>query len=264
MNCIFCKQISDNSKSVEHIIPESLGNKTHILQSGIVCDQCNQYFGLKVEKKLLEKKYFTDVRHRNIVENKKGRIPKSKGIIGGEVDILKTKDGRTEVIVEDQKIFKSILNGIIKHMIVPFIQEPPLNDKIVSRFLAKVGIESLAQRFLPNEEWIKVLVEKNELDPLRNYARYGYQIEFWEYHQRRIYNETDRFINLKVSDEPYEVIHELNLVYLQKEQLYLVLILFGIEYVINLTNPKIDGYLEWLKDNNNRSPIIEENERETL
>lgn len=27
MNCIFCKKDSTNSKSVEHIIPESFGNK---------------------------------------------------------------------------------------------------------------------------------------------------------------------------------------------------------------------------------------------
>jgi hypothetical protein len=134
----------------------------------------------------------------------------------------------------------------------------------MSRFLAKVAIESLAQTFFPHEGWNKILVEDEELNPLRNYARYGNQTEYWEYHQRRVYNETDLFYNTKVSDEPYEVLHEQNLVYLQKEQLYLVLILYGIEYAINLTNPKINGYLEWLSKNNNRSPIIGENERETI
>jgi hypothetical protein len=264
MKCIFCKEISDNSKSVEHIIPESLGNKTHILSQGIVCDKCNQYFALKVEKKLLEKKYFMEVRHRNLIESKKRKIPKSKGIMGGEVDIVKSRDGRTEIVVEDSKIFNGIINGNIKHMIVPIIQEPEPNDKILSRFLAKVAIESLAQRFYPHDGWNEMLVEKEELNPLRNYARYGTQNEYWEYHQRRVYNETDRFFNPNVSDEPYEVLHEQNLVYLQKEQLYLVLILFGIEYTINLTNPKISGYLEWLKENNNKSPIIGEKERVTV
>jgi len=264
MNCIFCKEISDNSKSVEHIIPESLGNKTHILSKGIVCDKCNQYFALKVEKKLLEKKYFTEVRHRNLIESKKRRIPKSKGIIGGEVDILKTRDGKTEVVVEDSKIFNGILNGNIKHMIIPIIEEPEPKDKILSRFLAKVAIESLAQRFFPHEGWNEMLVGKEELNPLRNYARYGNQNEYWEYNQRRVYNETDRFYNPKVTDVPYEILHEQDLVYLQEEQLYFVLILFGIEYAINLTNPEINGYLDWLSQNDNRSPIIGENERETV
>ncbi|MEL7124364.1 MAG: HNH endonuclease, partial [Bacteroidota bacterium] len=153
MKCIFCKKVSDNSKSVEHIIPESLGNKEHVLAPGVVCDKCNQYFALKIEKSLLEKKYFMEVRHRNSIESKKRRIPRSKGIMGGEVDILKMRDGRTEVVVENPEIFKGISEGKIKHMIVPIVQEPEPNDKILSRFLAKVAIESLAQRFFTHEGW---------------------------------------------------------------------------------------------------------------
>ena len=53
MICLFCKENSTNSISVEHIIPESLGNKEHILPKGIVCDKCNQYFAIKLEKPLL-------------------------------------------------------------------------------------------------------------------------------------------------------------------------------------------------------------------
>lgn len=51
MKCIFCKDSSDNSTSVEHIIPESLGNKD-ILPKGIVCDSCNNYFAVKKKSKL--------------------------------------------------------------------------------------------------------------------------------------------------------------------------------------------------------------------
>jgi len=42
------------------------------------------------------------------------------------------------------------------------------------------------------------------------------------------------------------------------------LVLFGIEYVISITNPKIDGYKSWLIENNNKCPIIEKNERDTI
>ncbi len=31
MKCLFCKQSSADTKSVEHIVPESLGNTTFIL-----------------------------------------------------------------------------------------------------------------------------------------------------------------------------------------------------------------------------------------
>ena len=81
MKCIFCKKASSNSKSVEHIIPESLGNKNHILSKGIVCDSCNQYFATKIEKPLLESPYFVNVRSRNIIKSKKGRVPMDTGFI---------------------------------------------------------------------------------------------------------------------------------------------------------------------------------------
>lgn len=40
MQCVFCHKNSVASKSVEHIIPESLGNKHHFLPKGYVCDEC--------------------------------------------------------------------------------------------------------------------------------------------------------------------------------------------------------------------------------
>ena len=56
--CIFCKQDSGTSKTIEHIIPESLGNKDHILSRGVVCDYCNNHFGLKIEEPLLDSDYW--------------------------------------------------------------------------------------------------------------------------------------------------------------------------------------------------------------
>ena len=54
MKCIFCGQESSYSKSIEHIVPESFGNKTAFLRKGIVCDKCNNYFARKVEQPFLE------------------------------------------------------------------------------------------------------------------------------------------------------------------------------------------------------------------
>src|SRR6267154_1084155 len=53
VRCIFCKQNSALSRSVEHIVPESLGNTQHILPIGVVCDACNNYLAREVEKPLL-------------------------------------------------------------------------------------------------------------------------------------------------------------------------------------------------------------------
>jgi hypothetical protein len=74
MKCIFCRETSDDSKSVEHIISESLGNKEHILWEGLVCDSCNNYFTSKTEKRLLEQPYFINLRHRNVIRSKKNHL----------------------------------------------------------------------------------------------------------------------------------------------------------------------------------------------
>jgi hypothetical protein len=43
MSCIFCKNDSSSSVSIEHIIPESLGNTEYFLPAGIVYDVCEYY-----------------------------------------------------------------------------------------------------------------------------------------------------------------------------------------------------------------------------
>src|SRR5258706_150378 len=108
MNCIFCKEPSDNSKSVEHIIPESLGNVEHVLPKGIVCDDCNNYFAIKIEKELLEMPYFKSLRYRNDIFSKKGkRIPET-GIIlhpeGGKIEIYKAAPGILGIETKNEKI----------------------------------------------------------------------------------------------------------------------------------------------------------------
>lgn len=37
--------------------------------------------------------------------------------------------------------------------------------------------------------------------------------------------------------------------------MYFVLVIFGIEYVINLGGSELELYYEWLKKNNNKSPV---------
>ena len=82
MKCIFCKHDSSSSVSVEHVIPESLGNKKTVLPKGAVCDSCNNYFASKVEKPVLASGEFTQLRFNQLLKNKKGRVPETKIIVG--------------------------------------------------------------------------------------------------------------------------------------------------------------------------------------
>jgi hypothetical protein len=258
MRCIFCKQVSDNSTSVEHIIPESLGNCEHILFKGIVCDSCNKYFAVKIEKPVLENPYFISVRHRNFIKNKKNSIPSERAFIAGDTNVfIDVNDGSHSIIIEDSNTINKIINGKVTSMIVPFYNSPDLNDRDMSRFLGKMALECLAYRGKENLEWLNEITDKSELDDLRFYVRFGNKPDFWKYNQRRIYNEEDMFLDEKYGQEPFEILHEFTLVYTDSLELYFVINIMGIEYAINFGEPNIDGYKKWLMENNNASPLFD-------
>lgn len=133
MRCIFCRQDSSISKSVEHIIPESLGNAEHVLPHGVVCDSCNQYFARKVERQVLESPMFRLLRMDRLVLNKRRRLPS-----------WQPQDGNARP-----------------------------DYRQMSRFLAKVGLEVLAFKTQSVTDWNSEIVDQSSLDELRRYARYN-------------------------------------------------------------------------------------------
>ncbi|MGL6633608.1 HNH endonuclease [Aeromonas veronii] len=82
MRCVFCKNDSSRSKSVEHIIPESLGNSKLTLPKGVVCDSCNNYFATHIEKKVLESGEFSYLRFNQELKTREGRSPRSTFFLG--------------------------------------------------------------------------------------------------------------------------------------------------------------------------------------
>lgn len=83
MKCLFCKQSSTDTKSVGHIVPESLGNTTFILSLGYVCDKCNNYFVHEVEKPFLELPELRLLRFQETIPNKKNKMPTINNIFVG-------------------------------------------------------------------------------------------------------------------------------------------------------------------------------------
>src|SRR3990167_1054713 len=78
MRCLFCKIDSTDSKSVEHVVPESLWNTKHVLPKGVVCDPCNNYFAREVEKPFLDSPAISRLRFTQVIPNKRGRVPPSE------------------------------------------------------------------------------------------------------------------------------------------------------------------------------------------
>ncbi len=264
MKCIFCKSDTSTSKSVEHIIPESLGNKKNILPKGVVCDNCNNYFGKKIEKYVLEMPYFKSLRGRLKIENKKGKIPRVSGFTINkdfiEIDFLKYGDNRIEVIYKDDQSLMSLLSS--NKLYVPLIPEPPLNNVHVSKFIGLIAFEALAQRVSLIEDWQNDFVDNSSLDELRNFVRFGKGYSIWPYHIRRIDGE-NQIKYCKVSNKYLETLNEYDFLIPdistiegethKVDNLYFVMAIMGIEYTINLTNAGLNRYFTWLSENQNRS-----------
>lgn len=271
MKCLFCKQSSANTKSVEHIVPESLGNTAFILPLGYVCDKCNNYFAHEVEKPFLELPELRLLRFQEAIPNKKNKMPAIDGLLNGNYPIkLKRKLSHDEV-VNEAEVPTETMEKIIKTsgettIIVPaFTNEMlPPNNSITSRFLAKMALEALADKLKDIENSLEDLINDYQFDMLRNHARLG-SIKNWPCSIRRIYDynriwEYSDGVHGQMVHEsdflliPVEENFELTAEYIMTE-IYFVIALWGIEFAINMAGPEISGYDNWLKAHDDKSPL---------
>ena len=257
MRCIFCKNDSAGSRSREHIIPESLGNTKAVLPAGVVCDRCNNYFSREVERPFLESSALNQLRFHQAIPSKRGRIPPSPALWASEIPVTVCRylDGPLvgSVFVDDPKDLPHILSSKESLLLFPGPGGPP-NDFVVSRFLAKVAIEALADRFMrfPEPGGLDYLVDDKQFDPIRRHAREG-SPRVWPYNARRIY-DVDRPVMGK-DGRTEQTVWEYDFFYTAAQEAYFVLALFGLELAINIGGPEIRGFLLWLEENKGTSPL---------
>ena len=269
MRCIFCKCNSSSSTSKEHIIPESFGNKEHTLPPGVVCDKCNNYIGRKVEKPLLDSPYFKEQRFYMSIPNKINKIPIVNGIHHHSDTLLElmrkpNEDGIHVYPASGQdelRWMQSVIEQKNGSLIIP--RASPPSDYIISRFIAKIGLEVLAFRLVGVKGGLDEIVDKPELDELRSYVRIGTPEKVWPYSTRSIYPPDYIFTK---QDETFEVLHEFDILAIDSSEaigyfeFYIVVALFGVEYVLNIGGREIDSYYEWLRNHDDCSPLyIEKN-----
>ena len=258
MHCIFCRTEASASLSIEHIIPESLGNTEHVLPAGIVCDGCNNYFASKIEQPLLQDPYFRHQCSLAGILSKKGNLqrvralhPQSRTI----VELARHLDGSGISIgaafESDERRWVESLQGLESGRI--YVPRPTAPDPVLmARFFAKVALECLALQCLKTGGNAEVVVFEPGLDRLRNYVRRGPPRPEWPFCSRILYPADFAFD--KAGSEPYEVLHEWSFLWVG-EKLHLILALFGVEYAINLNEPNRADYDAWLSDNPGRSPL---------
>jgi hypothetical protein len=254
MRCIFCKIDASQSRSVEHIIPESLGNTTHILPVGVVCDRCNNYFARKVEKPFLTSAPISLLRFHQELVTKNGRVPKAVGemVPGGAVTLRRDPKSGCKMHVEVPADAFDAMNNSDRHLLIMQTELAPPEGEVASRFVAKVAVESMARRLLHNFALLEAFIDDVQMDLLRNHARRGARSS-WPIHTRRIYDTHARWTI--GGNERMQVIHESDFLFTEHREVFFVLALFGHEYVINVLEPDICGYLDWLEVNDSASPL---------
>jgi hypothetical protein len=76
--CLFCRESDGGFTSVEHIFPESLGNKEVILPAGVVCDRCNHQVLSSLDAALCDFGPIAMLRTVYGIESKGGKRPTFK------------------------------------------------------------------------------------------------------------------------------------------------------------------------------------------
>lgn len=132
------------ANSEEHIIPVALGNTTQIIPSGIICDNCNNYFATNIEKQFLDLESIRLLRSFHNITNRKKNIPPLEIFMSGEIARFEfdTKNNCAYIGLSDDAI-KRLINDKPKFFFTRGIDIEALNNNyVVSRFLLKVFTET--------------------------------------------------------------------------------------------------------------------------
>ena len=263
MRCLFCKQDSSNAKSIEHVIPESLGNKKLILPLGYVCDKCNNFFARKVEKPFMDLEVVRLWRAHEYIHNKKGRTAIFDAYLNNKKVPISFDEGNPFCFhIMSEKIYKELSEhkGEFTLSIPVFTNETKIeNNIIISRLLAKIALEFWVYKLKDIPDSLDEVIDSRNYDLIRNHARLGTTAE-WPCSIRRVYDmEKSEIIN----GEEVQKVYECDFLCIKTGEIengvvaiiYFVLIIRGIEFVINLGEPEIDNYYKWLKEHEYISPL---------
>jgi hypothetical protein len=186
-NCLFCRTTAGPFNRIEHPIPESLGNDDLTLEKGFVCDRCNQYFGSKVEARVLASPPFNIERTTQAIRTKKGKLASFH-----EKDLSLFSTGSANALfVASQGDDKKTLEKISRGLVIP--QEPRSYDNLFVSFFLKLCLELLLT--------VEGGVPYSPLfDAARRCARYGEGCTEWDVAWGIYPNRNDLYISSRVDE----------------------------------------------------------------
>jgi hypothetical protein len=242
-------------------MPESIGSRKRVLPRGVVCDKCNNYFSRKVEHPILNHSWMRNLRAWHQVPNKKGKCPSLLGHIAGTeipVGMRRAPNGGIQLAPErlrDASALTQVIEGGFERPVIFTIEDAPPR-KEMSRFLCKMALETVAELFVSEPHGVARLVDEAYFDNVRNYARYGANFREWPFHQRRIY-PIDTLMRHPETNEWVQAGFGCGLFMNGKLETFFAFLMYGVEFVVNVGGPSIQGYEEWLRENNDISPVVE-------
>ena len=202
--CLFCFCSEEPFHRAEHSIPDSLGYVDLFLEPGFVCDACNQYFGSKIEQKVLNSPPFSMERIAAAVRTKKGKLPKVRHNANlslfstGYKDTIIFATSPSEYLGIDAKHFLYDNLGNIILNISPSSKD----DFYTVRLLLKMGLELLLY-----------IADVNPYEPVfdkaRNYARYASPGTSWEMGYALYPKREDLIISQRVDEYGPLITHQL-------------------------------------------------------
>lgn len=195
-SCLYCGA-NGPFNTIEHIIPESLGNDDMLL-TGEVCDRCQAYFGKEVERYVLDKTPIAAWRVLLGTSTKKGHRPKAdlsqprtqRGMLPrisphhDDIAIASGDDESVQITSISEDLVGRIERGERSHF--QFVLTPRVLY-MMGRFLCKVGLGLICSKD-------SVGARHAQFDCARTYARSGLWKPLWPilWHQAGSFEELKR------------------------------------------------------------------------
>jgi hypothetical protein len=192
--CIYCHDSKGTFSTKEHFFSESLGGgEWAILPSGLVCDNCQSYFGSQVEKTAICDWPFNFVRFNMAIPTKKQKPVQMDTDLGHLTAYKLPGYSMVHPKRESAPVDKS-RSKIIR--IPAFPQKP----RLVCRALVKIAIGSLASNNSAD-------VFGTRINAARRFARFGDLNIKWWYLERVNLKEMRKAFNLgaKAYKEPIKL-----------------------------------------------------------
>jgi len=148
-----------------HIIPESISNYELIAKEGLVCDACNEYFGLKLENEFIETHPGRTLLAMRIGRTKKGKHPKREMSNGWLTMEPGEGTSRNISMPMTSSYMETLDNGDLR-MTTTYAAKKGWSPKIISRLLYKMSLETVAQNG-------QITFHDDDLQRLTSYIRQG-------------------------------------------------------------------------------------------